>query len=97
MEDADDDRDDDIYDNVTIITDNINSVSTNRTIHKLEAVNDDVFGVDGCAGAFDGTCGRGDKNDVYDVDVGWYIFSGFEMVFDIDVVYAVGVYEYMDV
>ena len=39
MEDADDDdrddRDDDIYDNVTIITDNINSVSTNRTIHKF--------------------------------------------------------------
>jgi len=93
-----DDDDDDIYDSVTIITDIINRVNNNRTIHKLESVDD---GVDGCAGAFDGVgvgdCGGGDKNDVYDVDVGWYIFSGFEMEFDIDVVYAVGVYEYMDV
>ena len=89
-----DDDDDDIYDSIIIITDIINRVNNNRTIHKLESVDDD-----GCACAFDGVgaCGGGDKNDVYDVDVGWCIFSGFEIDFDIDVVCADGVYEYMDV
>ena len=94
VDDMIDELDDDICESVITITNNINTININRTIHTFvsdddedDEDDDDVFFSTG------GVVGGIYSNFEYVLEGCWYIIlSGFEICFDIDVEYDDGVY-----